>query len=1069
MGFKLISLNINSLISNKRRADLVDFLNKYKPDVLTLSETKLSLKHKIYFKEYECFRFDRPNSKRGGGTAILIKRSIPCTRFNNDNINKFKSLETTIINIPLRNNKKLIIVAIYIPYKKGTTAYKSEFTSLFENLNINNLNNYYIIVGDLNAKHIAWSNKCNCERGKFLQGFIDSNEINYRISLYHSNIPSFPKGDSFLDIALIDKRITINSFAGTTNQVETLIYDSDHRALLLNFTIKNENLFSHVSISHQSKYRYKVANWSKFQKYLIKIIKDPVPNNKCLSHTEIEDYLSKLDAYILEAMESKLPKININSYNSTDNFINEKITNLRHKKNKILTKLNKYYKFMKKYNIINTKYELALKSLLKYLNKKLNREFILSSNKYWQNVMSNIKSSDSANMFPQLNKIFRSNKPKPIDLLRSTDAGIIKTMDNDLNKLSFDISTKTYTITGEEDCLNLIGAHFEQIHIKKLNPVKSETEKLVERKLKQFKPLPAIVFSIDCLADNELIEDMNMNTLFVNVTSVKKLIHSLKNKTSSGINGIPNIVIKNLPDIVLRFFTILFNNISNNAYFPSSWKTAKVFPLLKKGKNPDNPSSYRPISLLPAISKIYEKIIKNSLNNENLKLNIIPDNQFGFKEGHATTHAITKLVSDINWGFAEKRCTGALTIDLEKAFDRVWQDGLIAKMININYNPHLIAIVASMIKNKKFIINFNGICSKKTFLINEGLQQGTVCSPILFNIFTANLLKKLSNSLAFADDILLYHSSNKIENIIDQLQNDALYIKKYCEDWNMSINWNKCECILFHINIRDASRDTRKNYKEFKIKIDNIVIQPKKYIKYLGIYLDSKLNYKEHMEQQMQKAKSIFNMTCRLFYSKALDRKVKLIAYQTLIRPILTYGCQIWFNITASTMEMLRKYERKCLRSCMYKFFSRDSGYTKYITNKALYHFANISRIDIFIIKLIRRHCRRSGNMEGNNLICGPFLTISEGYYERSKLSGFVPPEHFIFLDRDGLIQDINTGIPLLYHAFRPRGLKTICYKSCMSNNDILWRFDTSIPKVDIPDVQKLIKDYWWLNLESQK
>jgi len=113
----------------------------------------------------------------------------------------------------------------------------------------------------------------------------------------------------------------------------------------------------------------------------------------------------------------------------------------------------------------------------------------------------------------------------------------------------------------------------------------------------------------------------------------------------------------------------------SNSYFPTEWKKAKVAPILKKDKDPNDPSSYRPISLLPNISKVFEMIITDSLKTFCRENNIIPENQFGFRQKHSTIHAIYKLSSDINWALNGGQCLGACLIDLKKAFDTVWQRG----------------------------------------------------------------------------------------------------------------------------------------------------------------------------------------------------------------------------------------------------------------------------------------------------------------------------------------------------------------------------------------------------------
>lgn len=157
-----------------------------------------------------------------------------------------------------------------------------------------------------------------------------------------------------------------------------------------------------------------------------------------------------------------------------------------------------------------------------------------------------------------------------------------------------------------------------------------------------------------------------------------------------------------------------------------------------------------------------------------------------------------------------------------------------------------------------------------------------------------------------------------------------------------------------------TNSNVRKVYKTFHIESspkENITrsIPHRNLVKYLGVNLDERLYYKNHLDIQISKTTKIFMQHKRLFYSKYLNPKIKIICYQLVIRPIITYGCSIWFNVSASLMEKNRLFERKCLRACLNMYRSEQSDYTEYISNlKLIYNEAKIPRVDNFIINLIR-------------------------------------------------------------------------------------------------------------------
>lgn len=196
---KVIVANVNSIISNYKRTQLLDFLKKNKPDLMLINETKLNKRHTLFFENYNTVRVDRDAGNGGGGTAILVKKNIKHSQIH---INGGSSiLEKSIINIKLKNNNKLYIVSVYA--KKGKQSeFIEELNQLFSQLALNNASNYFMIAGDFNAKHTDWVNSENNERGIALRSWLDDNDILYKLKLYGPDLPSYPRGGSFIDLVM---------------------------------------------------------------------------------------------------------------------------------------------------------------------------------------------------------------------------------------------------------------------------------------------------------------------------------------------------------------------------------------------------------------------------------------------------------------------------------------------------------------------------------------------------------------------------------------------------------------------------------------------------------------------------------------------------------------------------------------------------------------------------------------------------------------------------------------------------------------------------------------------------
>lgn len=1064
-NLKIIEINVNSIIKTSRRYDLLNFIKLHNPDIVLLNETKLNTKHKLHFEEYELIRNDRLNSTRGGGVAILIKRHIKFKNYTNKTSNLLKCLEACIIKIPLLTNKTLYIISAYYPSGNNSNFLISDLNSIFKSLNLQNSDIYYILSGDLNCKHSDWGNVINNTKGSYLREWLENNEISFKCSLYASTIPSYPRCGSYLDLCLADSRLPILRSNNTVNSIKTLDYDSDHRALQIDLLNDTNDNFSFFVECPKSKFNYRKTNWIKFRKNINNACRntDPIPDNRNLSNSEIDYYLKKLNDVIIDSIDKSVPQFKDND--TVNKFVNPIIKKLQAEKSKTLTKIKKHNRA----EIICTPQEINIcKVRLKLIKKLINDNFSLSVNKYYKDKLTNLNRGNPSQMFSEVKKQFRPNLALDIDMLKISqeDENLLGYVG--INPLQVEKHNGKFIIREQEDILDLIGASLEKTHSYKEIDLNNVLHVEIDNCFKRFLETKSeyesnrssyTIFNEDKKANR--IGESQSDDFFITEEKILYIFRNLRNKLSSGVDTIPNIILKNIPEGLILNYCTLFNNMLNNSYFPRAWKLAKVVVLPKGNKDTSNPNNLRAISLLPNISKIFEICVNTNIIKFCGKNNLTNDNQFGFKYKHSTIHGIHQLVSNINWNLNKSLCTGACLVDFEKAFDNIWIEGLIYKLLKYKFPIQLIILIHNMLNNKSFIVCNKKERSRKKFIIVNGLQQGTVNSPILFNIFIFELLQSIRNIIGFADDIIVYHADDKIDKINENLQNYFNIIEKYAVDWQMKINVDKCETILFRPPVGKCNYNIKRNWKSFGVKSSNNVSIPNKQtVKYLGINLDKFLYFNDHISLQILKARKAFFMYKRLFFSKHIKPEVKLLLYQSLIRPILTYGCQIWFNVSPSYMEKLRKFERKCLRACTALCRSSNSNYTKYISNQKLYNASKISRIDNFIIHLIRNHIKKSSECYENNLIMAPYY-VNDDFIILTLQNGYVPPEAFVYLDKEGFIQD-ETGIPIFFHIYRRANIKAVTSNQLTTANK---RFDTSFFREDrniLPNLD--ISKYWWLN-----
>ncbi|OXU25214.1 hypothetical protein TSAR_003005 [Trichomalopsis sarcophagae] len=327
--------------------------------------------------------------------------------------------------------------------------------------------------------------------------------------------------------------------------------------------------------------------------------------------------------------------------------------------------------------------------------------------------------------------------------------------------------------------------------------------------------------------------------------------------------------------------------------------------------------------------------------------------------------------------------------------------------------------------------------------IIEGLMQGTVNSSELFNIYTYNIPIMFDqnspndptiHSVAFADDFIVLIADRRPSIVQERL-----------EAINLRINPSKCETILFRFRpLRFLNNNIRKEIKNFQISITsngNHIITHKKNVRYLGVQINYLLRLNAHVYNQLNKAKNTFRANSKIFFNKNLSARVKMICYLLLIRPIITYASPGWWNVSASVMEKIRKFERSCLRASLHVY--RNSDTKKFINNKFIYDKANVPRIDSFIIKLARDYYAK---LKGSN---------------NKASSGYLQPESFMFFDSIGYITSQN-NIPLIYHIPRHSANKSIDIS--INPSQLNLKYSTKIPERNTKDKYKLNEKYWWLS-----
>jgi hypothetical protein len=314
-------------------------------------------------------------------------------------------------------------------------------------------------------------------------------------------------------------------------------------------------------------------------------------------------------------------------------------------------------------------------------------------------------------------------------------------------------------------------------------------------------------------------------------SEIRKIIGSLKKKKAPGPDNISNTALKLLPPKVVVTLAAIFNASLRLCHFPSRWKNATVIFIPKPGKNSKLPQSNRPISLLSSIGKVLEKVILTRLVKVTDENSTIPDEQFGFRPKHSTVDQLINVTEFIAKGFGQNQSTGAIFLDVAKAFDTVWHDGLVYKLHAAGVPMAMVRLLNSFLNRRVFHAKI--LSTQRE--IQAGVPQGSVLSPTLYAIFTADIPKPDNTKIAlYADDTAILVRSWSPEIISRDLQGAVENLESWFRTWRIDVNPEKSSAILF----------TKRHFRPVgEVAMFNRVIPWTTVVKYLGVKFDNHLTF----------------------------------------------------------------------------------------------------------------------------------------------------------------------------------------------------------------------------------
>ena len=445
----------------------------------------------------------------------------------------------------------------------------------------------------------------------------------------------------------------------------------------------------------------------------------------------------------------------------------------------------------------------------------------------------------------------------------------------------------------------------------------------------------------------QYIRDSNLNTIYlssVTDTELLTLILNLKN-CSSGFDGIHSKVIKQTYPLFFKPLKHVLNLSLTQGFFPDEMKIAKVIPLYKHGDT-SKFNNYRPVSILPLFSKLLERLMYNRLLEFINRHDLLYKFQFGFRENHSTSMALLILIDNILSAIDEGNIVVGLFLDFQKAFDTVDHSVLLSKLNKYGIRGTAYDWMKSYLTDRTQYIVFNNVQSPKS-IITCGVPQGSILGPLLFILYINDIVNVSPSLLPviFADDTNLFMKGKCVNEVIKIMNSEIEKIVHWLRANKLSLNINKTHYVIFR-------SQKRKLLVHDDIRVDGQTIECVESTKFIGVILDSKLTWGNHLSlirSKVAKGIGVLSKSRKILHSSSL-----VTLYHSLIFPYFIYCIEVWGSAASIHVIPLFKLQKKVARMIMSVRMRTPSA--QLFTELGLLTLENIyrQRITIFMFKFIK-------------------------------------------------------------------------------------------------------------------
>ena len=354
-------------------------------------------------------------------------------------------------------------------------------------------------------------------------------------------------------------------------------------------------------------------------------------------------------------------------------------------------------------------------------------------------------------------------------------------------------------------------------------------------------------------------------------------IRQCKKNKSPGQDKIHYEMIQNLPKYSKKTILQLYNQTWANGQLPENWKHAIILPFLKENKEASDPNSYRPIALTSTLCKLMERLITNRLTWFLETNNLLNKDQTGFRKNRTTADQIMRITNDITSSMNKNEYCMDIFIDLKKAYDMLWTNGILVKMEHMIITGRMYRWVKDFLNNRTFQVG-DKLSTTQPHQLENGTPQGSVISPILF-LIAINDFPEMENGVKksiYADDSAIWKTGRSLETITKQMQAAVKKIENWCDQWGFNMSTDKTVGVVFCQHWKPSSTI---------IKLGNSDLNFVDHTKFLGLVLDIRMTWSRHIKHVVKKCQPVINLMRKITDQRwGADKTTLMLIYRAFIR-----------------------------------------------------------------------------------------------------------------------------------------------------------------------------------------